>query len=159
LHLRRSREDPLDVGDELLGAHAGRRGHRNGVELAFALEQLLRRRNREHHERGRAEGADIAVLRDPGHPKVPHGLQRPDANGLTDSVALFVRGAGVDHDFVRGTRPGSVDQPQRVEGSLRRIDPEAEGGRAAGVDRLPVRLEDFRPRLVDDTPRRGLDAV
>src|SRR5581483_4825723 len=58
-----------------------------------------------------------------------------DPDVVADLDVLLARGLAVDHDL-SGAGPVPVDQAQRVEPGLRRVDREPEMGRAAEADHL-----------------------
>ena len=124
--LRVRRQQRLEVRDELLRRDPRRGGNPDRVELAFAVEELLRRREREDREGGGAERFLVAVARDPREPEAPHRAQARDLDHVADLVAHFVRGPGVDRDLVLRARPAAAGQPQWVEPRLGEVDAEAE---------------------------------
>ena len=87
--------------------------------------------------------AQVAVLRDADDLVLPGGAERGDADPVARSEVLVLRDRLVDRDLPPALRPAALDEVQRVEAVELggRLDAERERRRAAGVDRLAVRLD------------------
>jgi hypothetical protein len=113
------------------------------VELALAVEELLRGRQVEHGHR-RAANRDAGELHDPGDAELLHRAVRLDA----DRVALLVviRGGRflVDRDLVAPVRPPAGDELERIEARRPARDAEAEIRRATVDDGLSVTSDQLR---------------
>ena len=130
-------------------------GDRDRVDLPFAVEELLRRRQVEDGERRGADRVDVAELGDSRTSKSCLGWSVGDLDRVADLVVLLVGGAGVDRRPRRGPRPA----PSTSLSGLKReppgrVDAEAEAGRAARVDGLAVVADDLGVRLVGDAAAR-----
>ncbi len=147
--------------DELLLGGSLLRGDRDRVVLAFAVQELLRRRDREHRERRCTEAVQAAVLGDTDELESPFRNECRDLHGVAERVALPICSTCVDHDLVRRGRPAALEEVQRVELRVLGIgvDPEPEARRTAGADGVAVGLEDLGVRLVEDGSGRELDLV
>ena len=155
-HLDGRRERLAQVGGELLRRRSARGGGRDGVELAHAVEQPLCGPQVEDGEGRAAERVDARVLRDADDLEPLERRERGDADPVSDLVALVVRGARVDDDFVGPVRPAAVLELERVEARDARVDAEPEGRRVAR-DRLAVLVEDLDRGLLDDTAGGRVD--
>ncbi len=109
------RQHGLDGCDELVLGDALVRRDRDRVVGALAIEELLRRRDREHREARVPEAVEAAVLRDPDELERALRLQGRDLDLVTDRVALVVRGAHVDDDLVGRRWPTALEDVERIE--------------------------------------------
>ena len=118
-----------------------RRGGLDRVELAFLVQQLLRRRHVEDREGRPADRAQVAVLGDADDLELLRRPERGDADPVSELQVLVVGDALVDRDLVAAAGPAALDEVERVEAVVlgRGLDAEGERRRAAGVDRLAVR--------------------
>ena len=118
-------------------------GHRDLVQLARLVEDLLRRRQVEARKRGAADRRDRAEPEDAGDAQT---LDRPvalHADRLADREVLLVGGGLVDRHLA-GPGPLALDEGQRVEDRVAVGDREAEVGRTAVDDRLAVVPDQLR---------------
>ena len=106
-------------------------------------EQALCGRKVESGQCGASDCPDRPELDDAGEPEL---LDRTDGlhpDGLADREVLLVRSRFVDDDLV-AFRPAPFDQTQWIERRGAARDAEAEVGRAAVHDRLPVLADQLR---------------
>jgi hypothetical protein len=99
-YLRIRRQDGPDLRDELLGRRPGLGRRGDAVEGVLAVKQLLRGRDGEHGEGRAADGVDVAVACDADQRELAHGVQRRDADLVTDLEMLVVGGVDVDDHLV-----------------------------------------------------------
>ena len=151
-HLRPRRKDLLDLRDELRLGDVRLRGDGDLVEPALLPHQPLRSRQVESGEGRAADREPGAEVHDPGDPEALDRALRLDTDRLPDREVLLVRRFLVDDDLVR-PRPRALDERQRVEPRIGVRDREAEIGRAAEHDRLPVVADQLRRVGVDARPR------
>ncbi len=114
------RRDELVLGDPLDGGGGDR------VVLPLALEELLRRGDREHGEARVPDRVDAPVLRDADELERPLRLQGRDLDRVADRVAVVVGRSGIDDDLVLGGGPSALEEVQRVELGERGIGVDAE---------------------------------
>ena len=151
--MRRDRVQQLLLADAVLRRDGDR------VEAGLA-EHAAGRLDVEERDRGAAEAVDVAELDDPGQLVAAHRALTGDLDRVADVEVLLVGGARVDHDLARAGGPVAVDELERVEALVGRVDAEAEG-RVVALDRLALPVEDLRlvrvAGEVEDRAGGGLD--
>jgi hypothetical protein len=159
--LRAVRQGGRNRRDELVLRHALVRRDRDRVVLPFAVEQLLRRRDREDGEARVPDAVDAAVLRHSDELERPLRLQRRDLDLVADRVPVVVGRADVDDDLVGCLGPLPLDHVERVElrESRSGVDPEPERRGALRAHGLALGREDLRVALVEDRPGRKCDPL
>ena len=106
------RQHLLELLYECLVRDSGLRRYGDLVELAFLVEDALRRREVEARQRGAADGRNRAELDDSGDVEVLNRAGTLDADGVADLEVLLVGGRLVDDDLAV-SRPGALDELKR----------------------------------------------